>query len=60
MGISQLRWAGALMEGRSLFGLNSVVKKTWDGTTEQHMERPMEQRMEQRTDPPHTESHARD
>jgi len=25
--ISHLRWAGALMEVRSLFGLNSAVKK---------------------------------
>ena len=29
--ISHVRWAGALMEVRSLFGLNSAVKKTGDG-----------------------------
>ena len=32
--ISRERWAGALMEVRSLFGLNSAVKKTRDGTTD--------------------------
>ena len=32
--ISRKRWAGALMELRSLFGMNSAVKKTRDGTTD--------------------------
>ena len=31
--LSHVRWAGALMEVRSLFGLNSAVKKTRDGRT---------------------------
>ena len=34
------RWAGALMEVRSLFGLNSAVKKTRDGTTDGQTDRP--------------------
>ena len=44
--ISHARWAGALMEVRSLFGLNSVDKKNgrprtdgWtDGRTDPHIE----------------------
>ena len=32
--ISHARWAGALMEVRALFGLNSAVKKTRDGPTD--------------------------
>jgi len=38
--ISHLRWAGALMEVRSLFGLNSAVKKTQDGRTAGWMDGP--------------------
>ena len=32
--ISRERWAGALMEVRSIFALNSALKKTRDGTTD--------------------------
>ena len=38
--ISHVRWAGALMEVRSLFGLNSAVKKKrgTDGRTDPNIE----------------------
>ena len=45
--ISHVRRAGALMEVRSLFGLNSVVEKTRDGRTDRRTDGPTDQR----TDP---------
>ena len=45
---SRERWTGALMEVRSLFGLNSTVKRGMDhGLTD----RPMDGWMDRRTDP---------
>ena len=38
--ISHARWAGALMEVRALFGLNSAVKKTGDRRTDGPTDRP--------------------
>ena len=46
--ISRERWAGALMEVRSLFGLNSAIKKrVTDGPTNG----PTDGRTDRRTDP---------
>ena len=36
--ISHVRWAGALMEVRSLFGLNFTIKKTGDRRTDGRMD----------------------
>ena len=49
-----VRWTGALMEVRSFFCLNSVVKKTRDGPTDGPTDQPMDGRtdrpMDGRTD----------
>ena len=37
---SSVRWAGALMEVRSLFGLNPAIKKTRYRRTDQRADRP--------------------
>ena len=46
---SRKRWAGALMEVRSLFGLNSAVKKNALQTTDHE---PTDGRTDRRTDRP--------
>ena len=68
--ISHARWAGALMEVRSLFGLNSAVKKNarrtdgpTDGPTNGPTDRPTDQPTDRPTDgwtDPHIESRVRD
>ena len=48
--VSRLRWGGALMEVRSLFGLNAAVKKTRDAPTDRQLDHPNDGRTD-----PHTE-----
>ena len=49
--ISHARWAGALMEVRALFGLNSAVKEMQDGPTDRGTDQPTNRRTD-----PHIES----
>ena len=60
-GFSHVRWAGALMEVRSLFGLNSAVRKKRE--TDRRTDRPMDGQTDGRTEgqtDPHIESRVRD
>ena len=60
---SHIRWAGSLMGVKSLFGLNSMVKKTRDGRTDGRTDGPTDQRTDRRTDrrtDPNIESLVRD